>query len=153
MNNLLTQYIYLASPLNLPEGSYGLNPVSPEQPNVFETELDFAHLSFENNYDSETKVRFNYSPHFSFNYQVACSYNFLFLKDCLKGNAIDEKCLGLLHSYIGNALQASGIVEYFTCWNGEEALPITNKRSIQWVNIKTPYDLVLTDREFWEITL
>lgn len=149
----MTQYIYLASPLNLPEGSFGLNPVSPEQPNVFETELDFAHLSFENNYDSETKVRFNYSPHFSFNYQVACSYNFLFLKDCLKGNATDEKCLGQLYLYIGNALQASGIVEYYTSWNGEEALPITNKRSIQWVNIKTPYDLVLTDREFWEITL
>lgn len=153
MNILLTQYIYLASPLNLPEGSYGLNPVSPEQPNVFETELDFAHLSFENNYDSETKVRFYYCPHFTFNYQVACCYNFLSLKDGLEGNTIDEKCLGLLHSYIGNALQASGIVEYFTSWNGEEALPITNKRSIQWADIKTPYDLVLTDREFWDITL
>ncbi|ETI69820.1 hypothetical protein [Neobacillus vireti] len=144
----MTQYIYLASPVKLPEGTYGLNPVSPEQPNVFETELDFAHLSFENNYDRESKSRFSYSPHFTFHYQVACSYNFLFLKEGLKGNATDEKCLGLLHSYISNALQASGIVEYYTSWNGEEALPITNRRSIQWTDIKTPYDLVLTDREF-----
>ncbi|MFK9090716.1 hypothetical protein [Bacillus salipaludis] len=67
----MTQYIYLASPMKLPKGSFGLNPMSPEQPNIFETELDFAHLSFENNYDSASKSRFSYSPHFSFKYQVA----------------------------------------------------------------------------------
>ena len=84
---------------------------------------------------------------------MACSYNFLFLKDGLKGNAIDEKCLGLLQTYINDALQVSGIVEYFTSWNGEGALPITDKRSIQWTDIKIPYELVLADREFWVITL
>ena len=40
---------------------------------------------------------------------------------------------------------------YFIVWNGEEGLPITKKRSICWADIITPYDLVLADREFWEI--
>ncbi|EKN71628.1 hypothetical protein BABA_00445 [Neobacillus bataviensis LMG 21833] len=149
----MTQYIYIASPKELSTGSFGLNPVSSEQPNVFETELDFAHLSFEDNYDPKSKSRFSYSPHFSFEFQVACSFNFLHLKNGLKGNATDDKCMALLYSYIDEALKSNGFVDYFTCWNGEEELLITNKRSIQWADIKTSYDLVLADREFWEITL
>ena len=35
----MTQYIYIASPMRLPKGSFGSNPVSPEQPNVFKNEL------------------------------------------------------------------------------------------------------------------
>lgn len=31
---MLTQYIYIASPMGLAKGSFGLNPVSSEQPNV-----------------------------------------------------------------------------------------------------------------------
>ncbi|MFJ5760835.1 hypothetical protein ACIQAA_17360 [Neobacillus sp. NPDC093182] len=149
----MTQYIYIASPRRLSKGSFGLNPVSPGQPNVFKTELDATHLYFENNYDSKSKRRFSYSPHFSLNHQVAAYSNSIPLKHEVKGNAIENKCLALLYSYLEEALQTGGVVEYFTSWNGEEELPITKKRSIRWKDIKTPYDLVLDDREFWEITL
>lgn len=149
----MTQYIYIASPMRLPTGSFGLNPVSLEQPNVFKTELDFTHLYFENNYNSEKQARFTYSPHFSFKHQVTASNNFLPLKYQLIGNAQEEKCLTLLYSYLEEAVQAAGIIEYFTSLNGKEDLPISHKRSIRWSDIKTNYDLVLEDREFWEITL
>lgn len=46
----------MASPMKLPEGSFGLKPVSPEQPNVFKDELDFTHLHFEDNYDRASKT-------------------------------------------------------------------------------------------------
>ncbi|MFJ7684726.1 hypothetical protein [Peribacillus butanolivorans] len=59
----MTQYIYIASPMKLPEGSFGLKQVSPEQPNVFKDELDFTHLHFEDNYDRASKTRFSYSSH------------------------------------------------------------------------------------------
>ncbi|ALC83059.1 MULTISPECIES: hypothetical protein [Bacillus] len=149
----MTQYIYIASPMRLPTGSFGLNPVSPEQPNVFKTELDFTHLYFENNYNSEKKARFTYSAHFSFKHQVAASHNFLPLKYQVNGNSMEEKCLTLLYSYLEEAVQASGIIEYFTSLNGKEYLPISHKRSIRWADIKTSYDLVMEDLEFWEITL
>jgi len=32
-------------------------------------------------------------------------------------------------------------------------LTISQRRNIRWKEVKTPYDLVLEDREFWEITL
>ncbi|MCO0600261.1 hypothetical protein NGI46_23125 [Peribacillus butanolivorans] len=70
----------MASPMKLPEGSFGLKPVSPEQPNVFKDELDFTHLHFEDNYDRASKTRFSYSSHFSFNHQVAINHNLLPLK-------------------------------------------------------------------------
>ena len=149
----MTQYIYIASPMRLPEGPFGSIPLSPEQPNVFKNELDFTHLYFENNYDSKSKRRFSYSTHFSFKHQVAAYSNFIPLKYDLKGNAVEEKCLTILYSYLEEALQASGVVEYFTSLNGKEALAISKKRNIRWMDIKTPYDLVLDDREFWEITL
>ena len=76
----MTQYIYIASPMRLPVGTFGLNPISPEQPNVFASELDFTHLHFDNNYDSESKERFSYSPHFSFKHQVTTTNNSLPLK-------------------------------------------------------------------------
>ena len=52
---MMTQYIYIASPMKLPQGSFGSNPVSSEQPNVFHTELDFVHLYFTNNSNSATE--------------------------------------------------------------------------------------------------
>ncbi len=149
----MTQYIYIASPVRLPKGSFGLNPVSPQNPNVFKTELDATGLYFENNYDNKSKRKFSYSPHFSLEYQVAAYSNAIPLKYRLAGNAIEEKCLNILYSYLKEALQASGVIEYFTSWSGEERLAISKKQSVCWKNIKTPYDLVLDDREFWSITL
>ncbi|TDK58173.1 hypothetical protein E2K98_24985 [Bacillus salipaludis] len=92
----MTQYIYIASPLRLPKGSFGSTPISPEQPNIFKDEYDFAELYFENNYDSETKRKFSYSPHFSFKYQVAVMSYHIPLKHWEKG--VFDK-LNLSHFY------------------------------------------------------
>lgn len=148
----MTQYIYIASPLRLPKGSFGQSPLSPEQPNVFKNELDFAHIYFENNYDSKLKQRISFSPHFSFNHQVAAYASHIPLKLQLNGTAEEGKCLSLLYSYLDEALQASGVAEYFTCLSGKEDLAISKKRQIHWLDIRDPYDLVIEDREFWEIT-
>jgi hypothetical protein len=145
----MTQYIYIASPMRLPKGSFDSHSVSPEQLNVFRNELDFVHLYFENNYDSKLKRRFSYNPHFSYNHQVAAYSNQIPIYLQLKGTAEEEKCLTILYSYLE---EASGVVEYFTCLSGKEDLALSKKRKIHWLDIKKPYDLVLEDREFWEIT-
>ncbi|MFE4426385.1 hypothetical protein ACFRH9_04695 [Peribacillus butanolivorans] len=58
-----------------------------------------------------------------------------------------------MYSYIEEELHASGVIEYFTSLNAQEDLPIGINRSVSWTDIKTPYNLVLADREFWYITL
>ncbi|RHW31392.1 hypothetical protein D1B33_17950 [Lysinibacillus yapensis] len=148
----MTQYIYIASPMKLLQGSFGANPVSSEKPNVFNSELDFVHLYFENNYDSKLKQKISYSPHFSFVHQVAVYVNHIPFKYRLKGTPEEEKCLNILYSYLEKAFQSSGVVEYFTSLSGKEDLEILTTRKVHWSEIKTPYDLVLEDREFWEIT-
>jgi hypothetical protein len=149
----MTQYIYLASPMRLPKGSFGSKPLSSKKPNVFKNELDFTHIYFENNYNSKLKRRFSYSPHLSFNHQVVAYSNHIPLKYELKGTAEEEKCLTILYSYLEEAIQASGVVEYFTYLSSKEELAISKKRNIRWKEIKKPYDLVLEDLEFWEIRL
>lgn len=148
----MTQYVYIASPNRLPQCSLGLNPKSSKQYNIFDSELDFAHLYFENNYDEKLKRKFSYSPHFTFNYQVATYSNHMPLKLELKGTAEEEKVLDILYSYLEKAVQSSGIVEYFTSLNGKEDLDVSLQREVRWKEIKTPYDLVLKDREFLIIT-
>ncbi|UTR13540.1 hypothetical protein MM221_12990 [Salipaludibacillus sp. LMS25] len=149
----MTQYIYIASPMRLPVGSFGERPVSFEQPNVFKDELDFTHLYFENNYDSDSKQRYTYSSHFSYKYQVTAYANRIPLRNDIKGTAAEKKCLGILYSYLEEAIQHSGVIEYFTSWNSEEDLALSKKRHVQWIDIEKPYDLVLDDREFLVITL
>ncbi|TXL57803.1 hypothetical protein FHP05_14875 [Cerasibacillus terrae] len=148
----MTQYLYIASPRKLPQGSFGLNPVSSKQPHIFASELDFVHLYFENNYDEKLKRKFSYSPHFSFAYQVATYSNHIPFKFELIETK-EEKCLNILYSYLENAIQSSGMIEYFTSLSGKEDQDIFKKRKVRWKEIKTPYDLVLEDREFWVITL
>ncbi|TYS01405.1 hypothetical protein FZC84_01755 [Rossellomorea vietnamensis] len=149
----MTQYIYIASPIKLPQGSIGANPVSQEKPMIFKTELDAVHLLFENNYDADQKKKISYSPHFSFEYGVAAYANQIPFKYHLKGTQAEEKCLKILYGYMEGALQASGILEYFTSLTGKEDLEISKKRNVQWSNIKSPYDLVMEDREFLTIML
>ncbi|MGD6802764.1 hypothetical protein [Rossellomorea aquimaris] len=151
--NALTQYIYIASTNKLPQGSFGTNPVSPEKPNIFKTELDFVHLDFENNYDVAQKKKISYSPHFSLEYEVAAYANYIPFKYRLKGTQGEEKCLKILHAYLEEAIQSSGILEYFTSLSGQENKEIAKKRTVRWSSIQSPYDLVLEDREFWTITL
>ncbi|MGD6967524.1 hypothetical protein ACQCVP_13925 [Rossellomorea vietnamensis] len=151
--NALTQYIYIASTNKLPQGSFGSNPVSPDNPNIFKTELDFVHLDFENNYDAVQKKKISYSTHFSLEYEVAAYANQIPFKYRLNGTQGEEKCLKIVHSYLEEAIQSSGLLEYFTSLSGQVNKEISKKRSIRWPSIQSPYDLVLEDREFWTITL
>lgn len=154
----MTQYIYIASPLKLATGTFGSKSISSDKPAFFESELDYTHLYFENNYHEDQKSRFSYSPHFSFKHQVTANANHLPLAYELRKKRhkslipLEDKCLALLYEYLDKAIQTSRILEYFTSNNGEEHLPISKKRSVEWSDIKDPYDLVLEDLEFWEIT-
>ncbi len=84
---------------------------------------------------------------------MAVYVNYITFNYRLKGTPEEEKCLKILYFYLEEALQSSGIVEYFTSLSGKEDLEISKRRNIRWMEVKTPYDLVLEDREFWEITL
>lgn len=149
----MSQYIYIASPVKLPKGTYGYNPISHDRPNIFNTELDYTHLYFENNYDGIKKNRVSFSSHFSYDYQVSAYANRVPLKHREDGSPIERKCLALLYTYIEQAILNSGIIEYFTCISGEEDKSLSAKRNIHWKDIQGPYDLVLNDLEFWEIKL
>jgi hypothetical protein len=116
-------------------------------------ELDYEHLFFESNYDHKLKRRFSYSTHFSFGYQVAAYARHIPLRATMKGTLAEEKCLAILHSYLSNALQSSGIIEYYTCVSGKEDLSISKRRDIRWPDINNPYDLLVGDREFLQVTL
>lgn len=148
----MTQYVYIASPNKLSQGSFGLRPVSFAQPNIFDRELDFVHLYFENNYDEKLKQRFSYSPHFSFNYQVATYSNHMPLTLDIQGTAEERKVLDILYAYLEKAVQSSGVVEYFTSLEGKQDADVSSQREVRWNEIQTSYDLLLNDREFWVIT-
>lgn len=148
----MTQYIYLASPMKLAVGEFGSNPVSPEQPNVFNSEYDFTHLYFENNYDSELKQRFTFSKHFSYKHQVATASNYLPFKKQESGTREEKKCLTILYEYIEKAIQYSNVIEVLSSLNGREDEALLKRSSVSWSDIKNPYDLVLEDRELLEIT-
>lgn len=149
----MTQYYYIASPVKLPQDSFGANPIDADNPNVFQTEYDFTHLYFENNYDPVSKAKFSFSRHFTYKHQVETGHNSLPLKNQINGTDIEAKCLQILYLYMENAIHSSNIIEYFTSVSGKENEPISVKRNVNWADIKDPYDLVLEDREFWEISL
>ncbi len=149
----MTQYWYIASPNKLPVGSYGLTPVLPDRPNVFQNELDFTHLYFENNIEDTSIERISFSSHFNFEYQVDTSHNFMPLKGSETGHPHEEKCLQILYRYLEEALHDSGILEIFTSISGEEHRAIRSMKQVKWKDIQSPYDLVMDDREFWVIHL
>ncbi|MBT2214849.1 hypothetical protein KK120_03330 [Virgibacillus dakarensis] len=149
----MTQYYYISSPHKLLKGTFGSQPVSEKQPNIFNSELDATELIFEDNYDTETKKRFKYVPILSFKYQVAVYNNSLPIKNHEAGNSFEEKCLHLLYEYLRNALHESGVLEFCTCLNGTEEQGNWTKKTLHWSDIKSPYDLVLKDREMCEILM
>ncbi|MCP8971035.1 hypothetical protein [Ectobacillus ponti] len=146
----MTQHIYISSPSPLSTGSFGLNPVSPEQPNVYATELDFAHIHFEDNWNEKQQRRTPFSSHLTYEYQVALWYG-IPVKRGVRRTPEEEKCLRLLYQYVEEALQQSGVVEYFASWHGEEEDLLLKWKTVRWEEIQTPYDLVLEDRELWTI--
>jgi hypothetical protein len=149
----MTQYIFIASPIKLHQGDFGSNPVSKEQPNVYNTELDFTHLYFENNYDSKLKKKFSFSNHLTYEFQVTAYANQVPLKGRETGSTYEKKCLDILYGYVEKAIFKGGHIEMFTCWNGEENNRLSNYRKVYWKDIKSPYDLVLNDLEIVEIIL
>ena len=70
----MTYYAYFASHAPLSVESMGDNPI---RENIYETELDFAGLFFEENIDEETGNRFSYSKHVKLRFQTCCSSNYL----------------------------------------------------------------------------
>lgn len=149
----MTQYFYISSPNKLPVGDFGGQPISEEQPYAFRNELDATVLIFEDNYDSNSKDRFNYAPILSFKYQVAFFNNFLTIKGEESGKCYEKKCLQILYEYLYSALNESGVLEYCTCLKGTEEKGDWTRKTIHWGDINSPYDLVLKDREIFEILI
>jgi len=145
----MTQYHFIASPKPLKIGAFGLNPISPDKPNVYATELDFAHLFMEKNYDEETKVTFSCSKHLKYKHQVAFMSNGIPLKGekVNLNHPLAKKYMNILYSYILEAINDSGVIQYYTSINSEENLPLSSEREIRLVDLKIPEDLILADRE------
>jgi len=145
----MTQYHFISSPKLLKEGTFGDNPVSPEKPNVYATNLDFDHLFIKGNWDKERKVIASYSEHFKYKYQVGFISGQIPIKG--RGGKLNsprvKKYLDILYKYIVDAVNDSGVIEYYTSWNSEEDLPISGMRQISLANLKFPEDLVIADRE------
>ncbi|WP_088011208.1 hypothetical protein [Gottfriedia acidiceleris] len=142
----MTQYHYISSPIPLKDGVFGQNAISP---NVYANELDFTHLFLERNYDPEEKKFFSFSNHFKYKYQVGMVSTQIPLKgEKGKTTPEEEKCLKILYEYIKDAVNESGIIEYYASWNSEENYPISIKRQITLSDLKTPSDLIIADREF-----
>ncbi|ODG91494.1 MULTISPECIES: hypothetical protein [Bacillaceae] len=141
----MTQYHFISSPIILKEGSFGENAISP---NVYENELDFTHVYMERNYDPEEKKFFSFSKHFKYKYQVSMVSTQVPLKGEKRITPEGEKCLKILYEYIREAVNESGVIEFFASWNSEEDYPIREKRQITLTDLKTPRDLIIADREF-----
>ncbi|MEH7351115.1 hypothetical protein [Gottfriedia acidiceleris] len=141
----MTQYHYISSPKRLKDGSFGQNPISP---NVYANELDFTHLYMERNYDPEEKKIFSFSKHFKYKYQVCMMSQQVPLKGEKRITPEGEKCLKILYEYIIEAVNESGVIEYYASWNSEEDYPINHKRQIALTDLKSPRDLIIAEREF-----
>ncbi|MFP7495277.1 hypothetical protein SFC66_15980 [Terribacillus saccharophilus] len=147
----MTQYYYISSPKRLPVGVFGPTPISEDEPTVYKSELDWAGLFFEGNYDPKTKKRFSYVPDFTYKHQVAISGHRLPTKLVEDHSCIEQKCVQLLYDYVNDAVQESGMIEICTCINGTEDRGNWIKRKIYWPETTSPYDIVLEDREICEI--
>lgn len=145
----MTQYHYISSPKPLKTGVFGDNPIAP---NVYASELDLLSLFIEDNYDVEDGKRFSYSKHFQYKCQVGMMSMSTPLKGEERGTPEEKKCLEILYKYIVDAVNENGIVEYFTSWNSEEDLPISERREISLSELKSPKDLIIADREFVTIS-
>lgn len=70
----MTYFAYFASHAPLSTAEVGYNPI---RVNVYETELDFTGLFFDENIDEETSKRFSFSKHVKLRYQTCCASNYL----------------------------------------------------------------------------
>ncbi|UPM55520.1 hypothetical protein [Gottfriedia acidiceleris] len=141
----MTQYHFISSPIPLKDGKFGDNPISP---NVYANELDFTHLYMERNYDSEEKKIFSFSKHFKYKHQVCMMSQQVPLKGEKQITPEGEKCLKILYEYIKEAVNESGVIEFFASWNSEEDHPISQIRQISLTDLKSPRDLIIAEREF-----
>ncbi|EIL5149163.1 hypothetical protein LL198_001988 [Listeria innocua] len=139
----MTQYHYLASKAALKTTTH-----ENKTNFIYQNDLDFLSLNFEENIDERTNEKFSYSKHFNptCNFQVAISEGKLPLKGEEQNNDYESKSLKILHDYIIKVSKESDTLELYTSWKGEENLPLTNKTELAIENL-TPEKLILRDRE------
>ncbi|WP_260451919.1 hypothetical protein [Listeria innocua] len=123
----MTQYHYLASKAALKTTTF-----ENKTNFIYQNDLDFLSLNFEENIDERTNEKISYSKHFNptCNFQVAISEGELPLKGEEQNNEYESNSLKIL----------------YTSWNGEENLPLTNKTELAIEDL-TPEKLILRDRE------
>ncbi|WP_260449780.1 hypothetical protein [Listeria innocua] len=123
----MTQYHYLASKAALRTTTF-----ENKTNFIYQNDLDFLSLNFEENIDERTNEKISYSKHFNptCNFQVAISEGELPLKGEEQNNEYESNSLKIL----------------YTSWNGEENLPLTNKTELAIEDL-TPEKLILRDRE------
>ncbi|PGM56997.1 hypothetical protein [Bacillus sp. AFS053548] len=94
------------------------------------------------------KKMFSFSKHFKYKYQVCMMSQQVPLKGEKRISPEGEKCLKILYEYIKEAVNESGVIEYYASWNSEEDYPINHKRQIALTDLKSPRDLIIAEREF-----
>lgn len=141
----MTYYAYFASHAPLSTVEMGYNPI---RENVYETELDFTGLFFEENIDEETGKRFSYSKHMKLRYQTCCYAEYIPMNERYNRNDVYEKKISkLIYEYVIKALEDSPEVVYYISLNSHEDEDFETIRRVHISDIKSDEDLHIGDRE------
>lgn len=141
----MTHYAYIASHAPLSTESVGYRSI---RENIYESELDFTGLWFEENIDEQTKRRFHFSKHVRLRYQTRCSSNFLPMNGNYKAyNPFYKKISVLLYEYIMKALEESPVVMYYISLDSYEDQEFQKSRTVHISEIQSHEDLHIDDRE------
>ena len=135
----MTHYVYFASHAPLSVKQMGDNPI---RENIYETELDFMGLFFEENIDEETGKRFSYSKHVRLRYQTCCTSNYLPMDERYdRNNSFAKKVSKLVYDYVMKALEDSPEVVYYIALNSYENRDFETMRKVHISEIKSDEDL------------
>ena len=141
----MTLSAYFASHAPLSVEQMGDNPI---RGNIYETELDFTGLFFEENIDEETGKRFSYSKHVRLRYQTCCSSGYLPMDERYdRNNSFAKKISKLVYDYVMKALEDSPEVVYYIALNSYEDQDFETMRSVHISEINSDEDLHIGDRE------
>lgn len=135
----MTYYAYFASHAPLSTDEMGYRPIKE---NVYETELDFTGLFFEENIDEETGRHFSYSKHVKLYYQTCCTSNHLPMNEKYnQNNSYEKKISKLVYEYVMKALEDSPEVVYYIALNSYEDEGFEITRRVHISEIKSDEDL------------
>lgn len=141
----MTYYAYFASHAPLSVEPMGDNPL---RGNIYETELDFTGLFFEENIDEVTGKRFSYSKHVKLRYQTCCSSNYLPMDvNYQRNKSYAKKISKLVYDYVIKALEDSPEVVYYISLNSYEDQDFETVRKVHISEVKSDEDLHIGDRE------